>query len=63
MEEFYGEVIEKFTGLSEDKQHIVSTATFPLDQLYKETNLSEPTLFDHKEDNEMFLEVMKIATI
>lgn len=63
MEEFYGEVIEKFCGLPEDTQLKVSTAVFPIDELYKQTNLSEPTLFAHKVDNDTFLELMKLATI
>lgn len=59
MEEFYGEILEKFEGLSNSKKKVVLGASKPLKKLYKLTNLSEPNVFHNEEDNEFFINELK----
>lgn len=62
MEEFFGEVIDKFQSLSVEQQKSVSGANYPIRKLYELTNLSTPNLFHDQDDNDYFLRVMKTAT-
>lgn len=59
MEEFYGEVIEKFSGLSTDVQRLILQSNTPIGELYNITNLSKPNLFHDKEDNDNFIKILE----
>lgn len=63
MEEFYGEVLGKFSELPIGKQKTVLADQFPINKLYELTNLSEPLLFEDPKDNQDFVEVLKTDTL
>ena len=58
MEEFYGEVIEKFSLLGKGGKRIVLSSENPIAALYRLTNLSRPKVFHKKEDNTYFITEM-----
>lgn len=55
---FFGEVIDKFLGLPEGTQREVGGSAYPIRMLYELTNLSKPNLFDKKQDNKDFYEIL-----
>jgi hypothetical protein len=62
-QEFYGEVIAKFEELSDELQDEVISSEKPIARLYELTNLSKPTLFHSKDDNEAFEEILMETTL
>ena len=56
METFYGEVLEKFEILSKRDKKVVLRASNPIQEMYNLTNLSQPYVFESKDDNDYFIE-------
>tara|TARA_R100000656_G_scaffold63175_1_gene48584 strand:+ start:438 stop:821 length:384 start_codon:yes stop_codon:yes gene_type:complete len=61
MEEFYGEVLEKFEGLPNGKRRRVIAAETPINLIYQLTNLSLPNVFHDKDDNDYFIQELKMT--
>lgn len=63
MEEFYGEVLEKFQGLANGQKRQVAASDRPIKRLYELTNLSLPNVFHDKDDNDYFIQELKLTKL
>lgn len=57
MENFYGEILDKFEELSEEQQLNIFNVEKPFKLISESTNLKLPTVFNSKEDNRDFIEI------
>ena len=57
MENFFGEILDKFEELPLQKQHESFTTKFPFKMLSELTNLRLPEVFPGKQDNKDFINI------
>lgn len=57
MENFYGEIIDKFEELPRGKRELILVSEAPFKLISESTNLKLPTVFESKQDNKDFIEI------